>query len=101
MKTHGNHLTNFDRSLILVIWLAPKQRAYLHPLALTQKGDERRGRGTKMSPMKVVIGLESAVPAFDLRPSQLEALRIEYPRHDFVVAANRSDFFEVLPSAEA
>lgn len=51
--------------------------------------------------MKVVIWLENAVRAFALQPSQLEALRIEYPQHDFVVARNHDDFSLLLPSAEA
>ncbi|MDF3064533.1 MAG: D-isomer-specific 2-hydroxyacid dehydrogenase, NAD-binding protein [Polyangiaceae bacterium] len=51
--------------------------------------------------MKVVIWLESPIRAFDLSSSQLEALRSEYPQHDFVVAESRDAFLALIPSAEA
>jgi D-2-hydroxyacid dehydrogenase (NADP+) len=51
--------------------------------------------------MNVVIWLESAVRAFDLEPSQLEALRARHPQHQFVVARKTVDFLALLPAAEA
>ncbi len=49
--------------------------------------------------MKVVIWLESPIRAFDLAPSQLEALRNEYSEHELVVAGDRAAFLGLLPSA--